>query len=164
MVVIAFLSGCGTKAPSTSNPAGPAQSVQPSSANPESSGSTPGSSSSTDKTLPSGSMISASQLAAGMKANDAWQIIDVREPNEFASGHIEKAMNMPLGNITSHLNEISKDKEVILVCLNGSRSFTAWQILTQKGYTPNNVKVLVGGMEQWKNLGSGEVTESIGGC
>ena len=109
-------------------------------------------------------MISASQLAAGIKANNAWQIVDVREPNEFATGHIPKAVNIPLGNLTNHLNKIAKDKEVILVCLNGSRSFTAWQTLTQKGYAPNNVKVLVGGMEQWKTLGSGEVTESIGGC
>ncbi|WP_407309642.1 rhodanese-like domain-containing protein [Desulfosporosinus sp. SB140] len=164
VIFIIFLVGCGTKVPSSPNTAGTSQPVSPSPAASESSGLTNGSPSSAEKTLPSGSMISASQLDAGIKAKNDWQIVDVREPNEYATGHVPKAVNIPLGNLTNHLNEIAKGKEVILVCLNGSRSFTAWQTLTQKGYDPNKVKVLVGGMEQWKSMGNGEVTESIGGC
>lgn len=110
------------------------------------------------------SMISASQLDAGIKEKKNFVIVDVREPNEYASGHVPTAINIPLGNLDKSLNQLPKDKEIILVCLNGARSFTAWQNLTSKGYDKHQVKVLVGGMEQWKSLGSGEVTDSIGGC
>lgn len=114
--------------------------------------------------LSSESMISASQLDSGIKDKKDWAVIDVREPNEFATGHVPTSTNIPLGKLEQNLNQFPKNKEIILVCLNGSRSFTAWQSLVGKGYDPHKVKVLVGGMEQWKNLGSGEVTDSIGGC
>lgn len=171
--MVISLAGCGTQAPA--NTPGPSQRVlQP----PTTSGSlqapapstsaqdneATGPANSTAGTLPSDSMISASQLDAGIKAYKDWQIVDVREPSEFATGHVPKAVNIPLGSLMTHLSEIPKDKDVILVCLNGTRAYTAWQNLTQKGYDPHRLKVLVGGMEQWKNLGSGEITESIGGC
>lgn len=114
--------------------------------------------------LPSDSMISASQVNQGIKVQQVWQIIDVREPSEFASGHIQSSANIPLGKLEADLSKISKDKDIILVDLNGTRSFAAWQQLRKQGYDPHRVKVLVGGMEQWKSLGSGEITESIGGC
>ncbi|WP_425801839.1 rhodanese-like domain-containing protein [Desulfitobacterium sp. Sab5] len=110
------------------------------------------------------SMISASQLDEGIKARKNWEIIDVREKNEFDKGHVPTAINIPLVTLEQNLNQFPKDKEIILVCLNGSRAFTAWQTLIRKGYESNKIKILIGGMEQWKNLGSGEVTESIGGC
>ncbi|WP_434512081.1 rhodanese-like domain-containing protein [Desulfitobacterium sp. AusDCA] len=110
------------------------------------------------------SMISASQLDDGIKAKKNWVIMDVREKNEFANGHVPTAINIPLGTLEQNLNQFPKDKEIIFVCLNGSRAFTAWQTLIRKGYELNKIKILIGGMEQWKTLGSGEVTESIGGC
>ncbi|MDI6812920.1 MAG: rhodanese-like domain-containing protein [Desulfitobacteriaceae bacterium] len=114
--------------------------------------------------LPPEALVSASQLDQGIKAKQAWQIIDVREPSEFASGHVPGAFNIPLGKLEASLVQVAKDKDVILVDLNGTRSFTAWQELKSKGYDARHLKMLVGGMEQWKSLGSGEVTESIGGC
>jgi rhodanese-related sulfurtransferase len=110
------------------------------------------------------SMISAGQLDDGIKAEKDWAIIDVREIIEFATGHVPTAKNIPLGTLEQNLNQFPKDKEIILVCLTGQRAFTAWQTLISKGYDSKKVKVLIGGMEQWKSLGSGEVTESIGGC
>ncbi len=114
--------------------------------------------------LPPESLVSASQLAQGIKAKQTWQIIDVREPSEFASGHVPGALNIPLSKLDNSLRQIAKDKDVVLVDLNGTRSFSAWQELKSKGYDARRLKMLVGGMEQWKSLGSGEVTESIGGC
>lgn len=114
--------------------------------------------------LPADSMISASQLDQGIKDHQSWQIIDVREPSEYASGHVPAAENIPLGKLEENLSQINKDQTVVLVDLNGTRSYTAWQKIKEKGYDANKLKVLVGGMEQWKNLGSGESTESIGGC
>ncbi|MHB1406587.1 MAG: rhodanese-like domain-containing protein [Desulfitobacteriaceae bacterium] len=114
--------------------------------------------------LPADSMISASQLDQGLKEHQSWHIIDVREPSEFASGHVPTAKDIPLGKLEENLSQILKDQTVVLVDLNGTRSYTAWQKLKEKGYDANKLKVLVGGMEQWKTLGSGEITESIGGC
>lgn len=116
------------------------------------------------KTLSGESTISASQLDKGIKAKETWQIIDVREPSEFARGHVSQAINIPLGSLENQISRIPIDKDVILICHTGVRAFSAWQTLVSKGYNPQHLKVLVGGMEQWKSLGSGEVTESIGGC
>ena len=120
--------------------------------------------SSTPSALPTSSFISASQLDEGIKAKKQWQIIDVREPSEFATGHVPGAKNIPLGSLENKIGEVDKDQEVVLVCLTGARAYSAWQLLTAKGYDPKFLKVLVGGMEQWRSLGSAEITDSIGGC
>ena len=65
-------------------------------------------------------------------------IVDVREPEEYASGHVEGAINVPpsklMGDLTE-LNDIPKDTEIILYCRTGSRSNVAMRILQTKGYT-----------------------------
>lgn len=157
-VLVAFISGCGT--PEITN----SPKVSPPVETVEKQDTTTDASDSLPKTLNAESMISASQLDEGIKAKKTWQIIDVREPIEFATGHVPQAINIPLGTIETQTSEIAKDRDVILICHTGSRAFTAWQTLLSKGYDPHRLKVLLGGMEQWKTLGSGEVTESIGGC
>jgi rhodanese-related sulfurtransferase len=65
-------------------------------------------------------------------------IIDVREPEEFARGHIEGAINIPPSQLISgaqELTNIPKNTELILYCVSGSRSNVAIQMLTGKGYT-----------------------------
>lgn len=65
-------------------------------------------------------------------------IVDVREPEEYARGHVEGAMNIPpvklMGDL-SELQDIPKDSEIILYCLTGSRSNVAMRLLQAKGYT-----------------------------
>lgn len=172
-LVFALLTGCGRSSeqagPSGQAGTGKVQSGQTQSGptQPETSQSgskTSGASGHGSAALPPDSLLSASQLDQGIKAKQPWQIIDVREPSEFASGHVPGAVNIPLGKLEASLIRIAKDKDVILIDLNGTRSYTAWQQLKDKGYDPQRLKLLVGGMEQWKSLGSGEITESIGGC
>jgi rhodanese-related sulfurtransferase len=66
-------------------------------------------------------------------------IIDVREPFEFHSGHIEGAVNIPLSklaNNVAHLfREIPNDIEMVLYCHSGSRAAVAINMLRQAGYT-----------------------------
>lgn len=65
-------------------------------------------------------------------------IIDVREPFEYAAGHVEGAINIPPSDImkgASMLAEIPKDAELILYCRSGSRSRTAAMLLSQQGFT-----------------------------
>lgn len=65
-------------------------------------------------------------------------IIDVREPEEYASGHVEGALNIPPTKLMGDLRELDgvpKDTELILYCRTGSRSNVAMHILQSKGYT-----------------------------
>ncbi len=65
-------------------------------------------------------------------------IIDVREPFEYAAGHVQGAINIPPSEIMSgsaQLSAVPKDTELILYCRSGSRSRTAAMLLTQQGYT-----------------------------
>lgn len=65
--------------------------------------------------------------------------IDVREPFEFASGHVPGAISIPpmqlLQGIPSQLEAVPKDTELILYCLSGSRSATSIRILQSYGFT-----------------------------
>lgn len=63
------------------------------------------------------------------------QIIDVRSPGEYKSGHIKGSVNIPLQNINAQLSRISKDKPVITCCASGIRSASAKSILTSNGYS-----------------------------
>jgi len=75
------------------------------------------------------------------------QLIDVREPNEFAAGHILGARNIPLTQLKSRLKEIRPDKPVYLYCQGGSRSGRAAQFLYRKGY--KDLYQLEGGFKKW---------------
>ena len=63
-------------------------------------------------------------------------IIDVRTPNEFRSGHVEGAINLPIDDLTeSSIDKIvRKDQPVVLYCKSGGRSKTAANRLRNWGY------------------------------
>jgi rhodanese-related sulfurtransferase len=63
------------------------------------------------------------------------QIIDVRTPSEFQSGHIRGSINIPLNNLESKLSKIKKDKPVITCCASGMRSASAKGLLKSRGYS-----------------------------
>lgn len=65
-------------------------------------------------------------------------VIDVREPREYANGHVKGALNIPPAELMSgseKLNDIPKDAAIILYCLSGSRSNVSKNILEGMGYT-----------------------------
>ncbi len=64
--------------------------------------------------------------------------IDVREPFEFATGHVKGAINIPPSRLMAgdkRLNDIPKDAEIILYCRSGSRSGVSAHIMKSMGYT-----------------------------
>lgn len=75
------------------------------------------------------------------------QLIDVREPNEFESGHILGARNIPLTQLKMRMKEIRPDKPVYLYCQGTSRSGRAAQILYKNGY--KELYQLKGGYKNW---------------
>jgi rhodanese-related sulfurtransferase len=91
--------------------------------------------------------ISASALQDRLKQPGAIEIIDVREPGEFASGHIAKAKNIPLGQLQSKLTKFQKDKPVVFVCRSGNRSMMASKMAQKTGLT--EIYNLTGGMMRW---------------
>lgn len=63
------------------------------------------------------------------------QIIDVRTPAEFSSGHIRGSVNIPLDRLPQQLAKISKQKPVITCCASGMRSASAKQVLLSNGFS-----------------------------
>ena len=63
------------------------------------------------------------------------QIIDVRTPEEYRSGHIQGSLNIPLSNLSGNLSKIKKNKPVITCCASGMRSATAKSILKASGFS-----------------------------
>ena len=63
-------------------------------------------------------------------------VLDVREPSEFSSGHIEHAKSVPLSSIQYSINEVVKDKTtpLLVYCHSGARSNMAVQMLANLGY------------------------------
>lgn len=64
--------------------------------------------------------------------------IDVREPSEYARGHVEGAINVPPADImngATALSDVDKDTELVLYCMSGARSNMSMQFLRQLGFT-----------------------------
>lgn len=61
-------------------------------------------------------------------------LVDVREPQEWVTGHIPGAIHIPLNSLPDHLAEIPKDKPVVVVCAHGHRSLYGSQFLAQNGF------------------------------
>ena len=81
---------------------------------------------------------------------DGSYIVDVRIPESYNIKTINGAVNIPLAELRERINEIPKDKKVILVCNTGYTSYVASRILIQNGY--NNVYSLLGGMQLFKEI------------
>lgn len=74
-------------------------------------------------------------------------LIDVRTPDEFNLGAINGAINIPLDDIRHHLNDIPKNKPIVLYCGVGLRGYLASNILRQNGF--NDVRNLIGGLKTY---------------
>ena len=88
--------------------------------------------------------------AAKMRDQGAF-ILDVREPSEWTQFHIPGATLIPLGALSNRLNEVPKDREVVVVCRTGNRSAQGRDILLSAGFT--KVTSMAGGVTQWQVQG-----------
>ena len=81
------------------------------------------------------------------------QVIDVRETEEFAAGHLPDARNVPLAKLADRINEIErfKDKPVIVCCASGVRAGKACGELEKLGFA--KVHNLAGGIGAWVGAG-----------
>ena len=100
-----------------------------------------------------GPSVTPSQATQLMNREDA-VVLDVREPGEYAAGHILGAKNVPLSRIDSGGAEIAgkkKDRPVILYCDGDNRCAKAAAALKAQGYT--RVLTLSGGIGAWQQAG-----------
>ncbi len=76
-------------------------------------------------------------------------ILDVRTPAEYASSHVDRALNIPLDELRSRMGELPPQKEIWICCAVGQRSYYATRILRLNGFNARN---LTGGINTYKNL------------
>jgi rhodanese-related sulfurtransferase len=74
-------------------------------------------------------------------------LIDVRSPKEFKLGKIEDAILIPIEQLRNRLDEVPRDKPVVLYCRSGYRSYLALRILANRGWT--DLRSLLGGYDLW---------------
>lgn len=72
-------------------------------------------------------------------------LIDVRTPEEFATGHIPGAINIPVDSLAGELDQLPEDTEIVVYCRSGNRSATASRILAGAGFSVFDL----GGILRW---------------
>jgi glyoxylase-like metal-dependent hydrolase (beta-lactamase superfamily II)/rhodanese-related sulfurtransferase len=95
--------------------------------------------------------VSPQELSAMLKNGSRPVVVDVREPWEYAQGHIPGSLLIPLGQLASRLDELDPSRPVAAICASGNRSQSAAALLGQKGF--KKVYNVVHGMTGWQMAG-----------
>lgn len=82
---------------------------------------------------------------AGAVAGDEC-VLDVREQEEWAAGHIEGSQHLPLGELVARCRDVPRDEQVVVVCRSGARSAQATAYLASQGIDAVNLE---GGLHAW---------------
>jgi SulP family sulfate permease len=93
--------------------------------------------------------IAAQALWDELRSESPPHVVDVREPREYRQGHVPGAESLPLPIMLNHIDQIPRDRPVVIACRGGRRSTRATVLLRNRGY--DNVQVLQGGMIAWEN-------------
>lgn len=99
------------------------------------------------------SEIPQDELVAAMA--DGTPVIDVREPDEYAAGHVAGARNIPLGTVEACTGELDATAPVVVICQAGGRSMKAAEIMDRAGLDARSV---AGGTGEWIKNGRAVVT------
>jgi rhodanese-related sulfurtransferase len=78
-------------------------------------------------------------------------VLDVRQSEEFAEGHVPNAVLIPLGKLEARASELPKDTTLYVICRSGNRSRQASDILVNLGF--KDVRNIDGGFIAWENAG-----------
>ena len=79
------------------------------------------------------------------------RLIDVRQPAEFASGHVEGAELVPLHRLSKACEAWDRKDPITLICLSGHRAQLAYRQLSARGF--EDLHILPGGIRQWRAAG-----------
>ena len=98
---------------------------------------------------------SVRQLRERLDRKDDLVVLDVRQPQEWATGHIESAVHITGAELPGRVDEVPTDRQVAVICGSGYRSSVIASLLQSKGH-PRLVNIL-GGMQGWTGAGFEEI-------
>jgi adenylyltransferase/sulfurtransferase len=84
-----------------------------------------------------------------MDAREPFELIDVREAFEYEIARIDGAKLMPLGEVADRVDELQRERPIVVHCHSGRRSAEAVRLLQQRGFA--NVYNLEGGIDAWSD-------------
>lgn len=100
---------------------------------------------------------SAGTLPASVSVDEAYQmyqegtfVLDVRTPEEWIEFHAPNTTLIPLDELASRVDELPKDKPIVVVCRSGNRSQAGRDILLQAGFDATSMN---GGLNEWRSKG-----------
>lgn len=96
------------------------------------------------------------EVPAAAVPEAAW-LLDVREIDEWAAGHVPRATHIPLGQLGARTAELPLDQEIYVICRSGVRSARVTHALNGAGWQAVNVS---GGMQDWAAAGRPMTTDS----
>jgi rhodanese-related sulfurtransferase len=91
--------------------------------------------------------------AKEMMAGDGVAVIDVRNPDEYQSGHLPGATLIPVNSVFQRREELPKDGKIIFVCAVGQRSALAAEMAAAAGLPADRLYNLDGGTDAWRKAG-----------
>jgi rhodanese-related sulfurtransferase len=99
--------------------------------------------------------ITPEEVKSKLESGADFTLLDCREPWEYQTARIERAVNIPMGEIPARTHELDPDKHIVVLCHHGMRSMnvTAW--LRQQGFA--NVQSMAGGIDAWSRRIDGKV-------
>lgn len=100
------------------------------------------------------SIIQTDELHSKIKWNNEVLIYDLRTKEQFDNGHIQTAVSLPEKELISRINEIPKEKEVVLYCQNFSCEEAPQAVMILDAAKYKNFRVLFGGVEEWTTEGN----------
>ena len=103
--------------------------------------------------MPRGRQATPLQATQMINRGKSTAVIDVRNADEFATGHLRDAKNMPLADLAGRIGELDKNKvkTVIVVCQSGARADKATRQLKSAGF--EDIYTLEGGVNAWSAAG-----------
>jgi rhodanese-related sulfurtransferase len=99
--------------------------------------------------------VSTAELEAALAAGAS--VVDVRETDEYLSGHVPGAVHVALGTVPDHVDAFRGDQTVYVICRSGARSLRACEFLAEQGVDTINV---AGGTLDWIAGGRTVITGS----
>ncbi len=99
---------------------------------------------------PSARVVTAQEAMRALQSGELAQVIDVRSPDEYATGHIPGAVNVPLDEIETRLGDLVRSGSVLVVCQSGQRAEMACELV---GRGHDELVRLEGGTDAWLQAG-----------
>ena len=96
------------------------------------------------------SRLTAPEFAGRRTDVDGLQLVDIRNEGEVKLGTIEEAVNLPIGQLPSRLDELDPDRPTVVFCAGGYRSSVAASLLRSRGFA--DVSDIVGGYGAWSEM------------